>query len=348
MLLHHRERVALARLVEDFPVSYTRLLYEHKLEIVGEIATSMILQGLSTLPRSVVRQIIEGVLEQLDERWVRDAGDLLEVLVLRSGVLRLSGRDEVAFVHDTLKEYLAAPRLVSRGFLPLLIEKADDPAWQSVVVFACAIGGREATDDLIGRLLPSEQAVIDRGRQLLAIRCAEAALGAGGLAPALQRKVQKARKSLFPPQKMKEAEALAALGDSAVPYLRPTKTLRANEAAASVRALCLVGTDVAHDAIREFAADGRLTVLNELLECSFALKLSSTSLQKLDLRERNLHDLAPLQGLARLQLLELMNTQVRDHPVLHALSARGVFVYVIADNWAGPWPSTFWGQLALP
>ena len=38
MLLHRRERAALKRRLEEFPVCYTRLTYEHKREIVGEVA----------------------------------------------------------------------------------------------------------------------------------------------------------------------------------------------------------------------------------------------------------------------------------------------------------------------
>ncbi|UEM01863.1 leucine-rich repeat domain-containing protein [Skermanella rosea] len=267
MLLHRRERVALKRRIDEFPACYARMTYEHKREIVSEIAKSMMAQELSSLPRGAVLEIVQTGLARLDEGWSGNAGELLDVLVMRSGMLRPSGRDEIAFIHNTLKEYLAAPKLVGEGYLETFLRKSGDSSWQPVIVFACALAGRDFTDKLIGRLLDVDAEVDTdvRSRYFLAIRCAEAALGSGGLAPALQRKAQKARAALFPPQKLKEAELLAELGNAAITYLRPTKQLRAVEAAACIRTLRIIGTEPALAALKAFADDKRIKVRAEFI-----------------------------------------------------------------------------------
>jgi hypothetical protein len=68
-----------------------------------------------------------------------------------------------------------------------------------------------------------------------------------------------------PPKNLTEAKALASAGELAVPYLEKRTQYGAPVAAARVRALALLGSDTALDALETYSLDTRQTVIAELL-----------------------------------------------------------------------------------
>lgn len=82
-------------------------------------------------------------------------------LIERSGLLRESAPHRVDFLHNTLRDYLAAGRLVDLGEVDQLAEHADDDSWQPVILFAMVIGKEVFATRLVQRLLTDTEAIPD-------------------------------------------------------------------------------------------------------------------------------------------------------------------------------------------
>ena len=96
---------------------------------------------------------------------------------------------------------------------------------------------------------------------LLILRCREMALQ---LNSNISRQVDKIAEDLFPPVGRSDAEALATLGDVAVPHLQHRGRMSVDKALAAIHALRLIGTRKANEALLTFAKDKREAVYTEL------------------------------------------------------------------------------------
>jgi Leucine-rich repeat (LRR) protein len=158
----------------------------------------------------------------------------------------------------------------------------------------------------------------------MALRCRAAALYVDD---ELDLHVQQLTTTLFPPRNMEDAEALATGGNTAVPFLRYDKNLEAMETAASVRALRLIGTSQARQALSEYLGDRRLAVLSELAQAVNPLEIEWVQEQLLAAKllppeiAAQVADLSPLTMLPNLQSINLRGTQVEDLSALANLSS---------------------------
>jgi hypothetical protein len=130
---------------------------------------------------------------------------------------------------------LAAGRFVEEGNSDLLAQRADDPAWQSVILFVLALASEPFSSAivkyLLGRVPPPSQDHARRSgnlgkkdrrklaetnaRDFFLLRCRSAAKR---LAADLSSSIDSLRGRLFPPAYMQEVEALAQLGPRILPY----------------------------------------------------------------------------------------------------------------------------------
>ena len=76
--------------------------------------------------------------------------------------------------------------------------------------------------------------------------------------------------ALSRPSSKKQAAAIAEQGDAALPVLRSEPGLRSNAAAYSVRALGMIGTKKALDALKGYREDTRAAVIDELIHAGAA------------------------------------------------------------------------------
>jgi hypothetical protein len=345
-LLHRRERESGLNL-DDFPEPYRRLDYQQKRAAVQELAHHMVLNEYSSLSTEEAQEQIGRALKQFPGHSADDARVVTESLVERSGILREETPGELSFIHNAFKELLAGDYFAQDDAAGLLARRALDPSWQPVILFAVAADLRGFATKVISKILEPGSTVMAelRARQLMALRCRAAALYVD---QELDLGLQKLTATLFPPRTMEDAEALAAGGNPGVPFLISSTKLRENEAAACVRALRLIGTPQARQALRSFLGDRRETVISELsqavnpLEIDWVLKrvlahqnlpegiraqisdLSPLSafpnLQKLDLSRTQVADLSPLATLTSLEKLDLFRTQVADLSPLATLT----------------------------
>jgi NACHT domain len=354
VLLHRRELESDLDLL-SFPEPYRRLTYSQKRAIVREIAHYMVLNGESSITLERAREKVADALRSLSEQSDKDAEVVCRALVERSGMLRETKPGHIDFIHNTFKEYLAADAFVDSRDAGFIAKQAlEDPVWQRVALFAVATKRKGFADELIERILqPGSGARLwkalgkdaTRGQQLLALRCKAAALF---VAPELENRLQKIAETLFPPRSMDDAEALATAGDAVVVFLTCKPDLGADEAAACIRALRLIGTRRARAVLEGYSEDKRDSVLSELAQALNPLSLPEiqekllagrglpegirsqiydlsplsglNGLQRLDLSGTRVSDLSPLSGLNELQRLNLRGTQVSDLSPLSSLS----------------------------
>jgi hypothetical protein len=319
-LLHRRERESGLNL-EDFPEPYRRLDYLQKRAAVQELAHHMVLNEYSSLPVEEAREQIGKALRQFPGHSAADAPIVTDSLVERSGILREENTGEISFIHNSLKEMLAGDYFADADSAGLLANHVFDSTWHPVILFAVAADRRGFANKVIKKIL--EPASDLRARQLMALRCRAATLY---IDEELDRRLQKLTTTLFPPQNMEDAEALATGGNTAVPFLLHRENLKAHEAAASLRALRLIGTPHARQAIRSFLGDRRETVISELAQAVNPLEINWVR-RRLSNGDRvpagiaaQISDLALLAEFNTLRRLHLSGTQVEDLSTLASFS----------------------------
>jgi hypothetical protein len=351
VLLHRRERESGLDLSE-FPRPYLALTMEQKRAIVGDLAHYMVRNEESMVSRAQAEACLAGTLKDFPDHCPSDAPDVCRALVERSGMLRETKPNELDFIHNTFKEYLAAERFAADGDVGQLASHAFDETWQRVVHFAVATRTLGFATRLIDRILdpaspanPSPGIDPQRARAMLALRCRAMVLR---LDDGLAHRLAETARSMFPPRTMSDAAALATGGDAAVPYLQFDKKWKVNVAAACVRALRLIGTRKAREALEGYRDDRRKSVVSELVQAINPLKLwvvreilhrgeklpdaiasqvsdlsplsELTGLRTLDLRGTAVDDLAALSGLSGLQELNLTGTRAANLAPLSGLS----------------------------
>jgi Leucine-rich repeat (LRR) protein len=346
MLLHRRERESGLELSE-FPQAYRDLLYDHKRAIVQDIAHYMVRNGESVISKKQAAEEIADALKTIPGRNPAEATEILTSLIERSGTLRENSPESVDFIHNTIKEFLASEKFVEDGDIGQLVSKADDASWQPVIAFAASTRKRDFASKLISKLISTTDKAPKSARHFLALRCRAVALH---LEPSVAEEVERIEKGLFPPKTMAEAAAIAEGGDTVVNYLGNKKNLSARQAAASVRALRLIGTRKAKAMLESYLKDKRQTVFLELSQAVNPLDIEAvreivssagkslpgeiaqriknlsplanlTALQSLDLYRTQISDLSPLANLTTLQSLDLDGTQVSDLSPLTNLTA---------------------------
>jgi len=286
MLLHKRERES-GLALEKFPVEYRDLTYQHKRDIVQDLAVDLCTKGVSQTSFETARTIVAARLERIPGRSPGDASIVLESLILRSGMLREPIPEHVDFLHNTFSAFLAGEHfaiqqdadflLSVRLFRPHTYE--PDAAFLPIALFAAATG--DFAGPLIQRMLAGvpvnrrqtrRKNDQQRARELMALRCQAVA---HYLDPKLERRLKTLRERLLPPRNVSEGEAVAELGALAVPHLRYKSKMKASPAAGCIRALRTIGTRDALVALESFLREkeSRISVLSELVAAVDPLRL---------------------------------------------------------------------------
>src|SRR5689334_8041546 len=120
MLLHRRERETPDRQQHHLPPAYRALTYDEKKFLLAELARYMVEQGISSIGEADVDARIAEAIQQFPNHASASAVEIRHGVVERSGLLRPSGVDRIDFLHNTLKEYLAAERFVKTDNVRLL------------------------------------------------------------------------------------------------------------------------------------------------------------------------------------------------------------------------------------
>jgi hypothetical protein len=326
VLLHRRERESGLDL-SGFPDAYRKLTYPQKRVIVQEIAHFMVLNEESSIRAEQAQKKVGEALRSLAGQSEADAEEICGPLLERSGMFREAKPGYLDFIHNTFKEYLAGERFADSGDAGLLVQNALNPSWQRVVLFAVATARQGFATEVLRRLLerswsdttPAERRICE----LLAIQGKAAALLISD--KELEMELDQITKAMFPPKNLEDAGPLASAGDTAVPFLRYRRSLEANEAAACIRTLRLIGTPRAKNMLEGYLEDQREPVVSELSQAVNPLTIRAIQ-TRLMAGERlpqgirsQISDLSPLAGLSGLQSLVLSGAPIVDMSPLAGL-----------------------------
>jgi hypothetical protein len=201
--------------------------------------------------------------------------DVLDYLLLRSGLLREPAADLVDFPHRSFQEYLAACAAGAESQEQDLAKRANDDRWHETIMMAAGTPtggvhfGRELIEALLARAqrFKSPKASSQRTRKTclaLALGCLESFKG--GDAP-LRERVFAYLTELVPPRDENGARILAVARDAALPHLAYERWKDEDVATvtACAQTLRLIDTASAQSALEiGYATDDRTSVVVEV------------------------------------------------------------------------------------
>jgi F0F1-type ATP synthase membrane subunit b/b' len=316
---------------------YPRLTYRQKRSLLDDLAYWMIKNAWTEVSANPARDHLGTKLENL-RTDTRDgvaitSENVLRFFLERSGMLREPIEGKLDFAHRTFQEFMAAQAAVDEGDFGILLNNATNPQWREVIVLGAGLARTGERRQLIMSLLErGDKNQKDRYQlHLLAAACLDTAVD---LDAAVKREVEDRVQRLVPPANMHDAALLAdAAGEIAVPFLRHNRRLPAQKAAACVRALGLIASLEALQAIADYADDERSTVLKEVARS--ADRFDGDSYAQLVAPRLNASRLPPevagqalvrygvqrLKGVDKIRAVELSNPPPGALSALHKLVA---------------------------
>jgi len=250
---------------------YPRLNYRQKRSLLDDLAYWMLKNGWTEIALASARDRFDKKIATFrpDGRdGVALTGESASRFFLeRSGILREPLEGKLDFAHRTFQEFMSANAAVAEGDIGLLLSNATNPQWREVVILGAGLARPSERKDLIQSLLSEGDAHRDSRPQLhlLAAACLDAAVDVDS---SLRSEVESRLANLFPPKSMLEAMEIAeAAGEMAIPFLRHSRFLTARQSSACIRALAMVGSLDAVQAIAEYA-NGSDLVLKEVVRAS--------------------------------------------------------------------------------
>ncbi|MBD1872113.1 leucine-rich repeat domain-containing protein [Nodosilinea sp. FACHB-131] len=342
MLLDRRDKERLKlyeqRIIDE---AYGKIDFRIRKGLLSKLAYHMVLCGVSAISETEADQQIAEALASYGFNEVKPT-TIRQALVERSGVLQESSEQRIEFLHNTLKEFLAAERFVNIGDVKTMADHADDPAWQPVILFAVALprDGSSFATKLVRSILEKtplnspgnsrsreakRKAAKLRSKQFFFFRCVTNAYQLNDLVVA--ETFDKLSKQLLPPQNKTDAEALATCGEAVVPYLKYRKIWSATVRAACVRTLGLIGGPRALGCLESYFLDKTNAVGEELAglvkdfqKIPFISQTVEQTGKLPDWNFRRLSDVSALANLTNLTSLNLGFTRVSDVSALANLT----------------------------
>lgn len=192
-------------------------------------------------------------------------GQVRKYFVERSSLLREPVEGQVDFTHRTFQEFMAAQEAVNNGDIGVLIKNAHDDQWREMIILAAGLARPKECERLLRGIINKGNRLKTEARRnrlhLLALACLETPVQ---IDPAVRAFVVDQAAPLFPPKNFNEAQIVSAAGEPAVPLLTAKPEYTEASAAACVRALSLIGSDNALNALEGFGSDARFLVSLEI------------------------------------------------------------------------------------
>jgi len=183
---------------------------QQKRVLLRGIACRMHEAHVAEIPRADVEAQFAEVLPSLG-RPANEASQIVDEIRDRSGLLVERREGYFGFSHLTFQEYFAAIGFVAAKRGMELVEYADDPWWEEVIVLSAGVSHAEPARLILGLL----QGVSPRATFLAA-----AALETATDVPVeVRNKVEARVAALVPPRAFLDAERLIRIGPLVTPYL---------------------------------------------------------------------------------------------------------------------------------
>ncbi|MFI5556636.1 NACHT domain-containing protein [Streptomyces sp. NPDC051738] len=237
MLLERRDQQK--GLSETIGVQLTK---EPQIKLLQKLAYWMIRNQQTELHRSRAKQIVTDALPSVPQvARLGDARQVLDHLLLRSGLLREPAMDAIDFVHRTFQDFLAARAAVEEGDFGLLADNADKTQWEDVIRMAVAHARPRECAALLRNLVELGDRLPDRRIHLLAMACLE---HAAELDEDVRTLVEDRASRIIPPRTIGEADELMKVGPIVLELLPGPESLTEWEAGYVLE----TAAGIAHDA----------------------------------------------------------------------------------------------------
>nr|WP_166641074.1 NACHT domain-containing protein [Amycolatopsis sp. SID8362] len=185
-------------------------------------------------------------------------------LLDRGGVLREPVPGRVDFVHRTFQEYLAAQAAIEEDDIGVLTANAHLDEWREVVVLATGHAHPAQRELLLEGILNWDGDEKQRLKlDLVALACLETS---PELSERLRNEIEDRASTLIPPTSFEQAEALAATGEFVLDLLADCEPANPDSAAATVRAIALIGGQGALELLTRYHDSQETAVVEELVE----------------------------------------------------------------------------------
>ncbi|MGH4033279.1 NACHT domain-containing protein [Actinomycetota bacterium Odt1-20B] len=188
------------------------LPYATQIQLIQKLAWWLIRNSRAELDRSEALHIIGQATPSMGLGGTPE--DVYDALMLRSGLLREPAEGRVDFLHRTFQDYLGARLAVQELDFDLLLNNADKPEWEDVILLAVAHGRPREAEFMLRRLVETGTF---RGKLLAAAGLPYAA----EVAPDVRALVEEGVGSLIPPRSLMEADQLAEAGGDLILGLLP-------------------------------------------------------------------------------------------------------------------------------
>ncbi|GGZ19175.1 NACHT domain-containing protein [Streptomyces poonensis] len=247
MLLERRDQQK--GLAETIGVQLTK---EPQIKLLQKLAYWMIRNQHTELHRSRAHQIVTAALPSVPQvARLGDAQQVLDHLLLRSGLLREPAVDAIDFVHRTFQDFLAARAAVEEGDFGLLADNADKTQWEDVIRMAVAHARPRECAALLKKLVELGDQRGDRRVHLLAMACLE---HAAELDEKVRRSVEDRASRIIPPRTIEEADALIKVGPMLLELLPGPEGLTEWEAGYVLETAAGIAHDAALPLLARFCA----------------------------------------------------------------------------------------------
>lgn len=305
MLLEGREKEQRLAVRSEYPA----LTFRQSMFFLEDVAYWMLRNGWSLAEKDTIAERISRHLPRVDLPSGMDSKRILAYFVDRSGLVREPAAGRIDFTHRTFQEYLAARAIVAEGDVGVLRDKADDDQWAEVIALAAGVAAGTFRDNLLRELIARGDAEPGKRHQihLLAVACLETAVD---IDPQVRKAILHRLEAVVPPRSITEAKAVASAGDLAVPFLKSHRRFKSQEAAASVRALSIIGSESSLVALRSYRRESRETVRRELIKAYSAhpsVEYVNEVLRDLQLQSVALDRISTLEGFGVLQSLRSLS-----------------------------------------
>jgi hypothetical protein len=286
-----------------------RLSLTEKLVLLRHLAYWLVRNGHTDIPAEDAEARLTAKLAsmgQIDASPHRVFRHLLD----RGGVLREPVPGRIDFVHRTFGEYLAAKAAVEEDDIGALVANAYRDEWREVFVLAAGHAYPAQREKLIEGILGFGSRKLD----LLALACLETSPELPGR---FRAEIEYRTAKLIPPATFDDAGVLTTAGEFVLDLLATCEPADPETAAATVRALALIGGPGALELLARYSWYPDRVVLEELIEARKRFDPAEYAERVLaDTRLPNgylyVSDPAELAGLEHLRHLEYLHCWFRD------------------------------------
>ena len=188
--------------------------YEEKKTLLSKLAYWMMKNNYSSANISDVSRCIGRTLKSLRDEYSNYSPDeVLDYLLLRSGILRSPNKNEIDFIHKSFLEYLAAYEISREEDWGFIQQNVNNLSWYNTLILTMGFAGEARASDIITSIMKNAS---DKKQLIIAAACAN---NATTISNELRNNISDKMSEIMPPKTIEDIKQLSNAGEFAVPFL---------------------------------------------------------------------------------------------------------------------------------